>query len=314
MKEKLKKYTVLTNTASEDIVSAGLFELGIQGVEIENAVPLTKEEQEGMFIDFPPELPEDTGESRLSFYLPEEEEGLLEAVKGMLEELREFTDIGAGTISESAVEEGWESRWKEFFHSFSVDGLLIRPSWERETEPSLGQTVIEIDPGMSFGTGKHETTFMVLQQLQKYLLPGMSVLDLGTGSGILSIAAGKLGAERITGTDIDEQCIVSACENWERNGLRKEEVSFRKGNLLTEEDFYRELCEEPYDLILANILAEVLIPMAPLLRRLLKSGGYIITSGIIDSREDACVRAFSDAGLNIVEINHMGEWVNITLN
>ena len=314
MKEKLKKYTVLTNTACEDIVSAGLFELGIQGVEIENAVPLTKEEQEGMFIDFPPELPEDTGESRLSFYLPEEEEGLLEAVKGMLEELREFTDIGAGTISESAVEEGWESRWKEFFHSFSVDGLLIRPSWERETEPSLGQTVIEIDPGMSFGTGKHETTFMVLQQLQKYLLPGMSVLDLGTGSGILSIAAGKLGAERITGTDIDEQCIVSACENWERNGLRKEEVSFRKGNLLTEEDFYRELCEEPYDLILANILAEVLIPMAPLLRRLLKSGGYIITSGIIDSREDACVRAFSDAGLNIVEINHMGEWVNITLN
>ena len=314
MKEKLKKYTVLTNTASEDIVSAGLFELGIQGVEIENAVPLTKEEQEGMFIDYPPELPEDTGESRLSFYLPEEEEGLLEAVKGMLEELREFTDIGAGTISESAVEEGWESRWKEFFHSFSVDGLLIRPSWERETEPSLGQTVIEIDPGMSFGTGKHETTFMVLQQLQKYLLPGMSVLDLGTGSGILSIAAGKLGAERITGTDIDEQCIVSACENWERNGLRKEEVSFRKGNLLTEEDFYRELCEEPYDLILANILAEVLIPMAPLLRRLLKSGGYIITSGIIDSREDACVRAFSDAGLNIVEINHMGEWVNITLN
>ncbi|MBQ4293326.1 MAG: 50S ribosomal protein L11 methyltransferase, partial [Lachnospiraceae bacterium] len=200
MKEKLKKYTVLTNTASEDIVSAGLFELGIQGVEIENAVPLTKEEQEGMFIDFPPELPEDTGESRLSFYLPEEEEGLLEAVKGMLEELREFTDIGAGAISESAVEEGWESRWKEFFHSFSVDGLLIRPSWERETEPSLGQTVIEIDPGMSFGTGKHETTFMVLQQLQKYLLPGMSVLDLGTGSGILSIAAGKLGAERITGT------------------------------------------------------------------------------------------------------------------
>ncbi|MBQ7506685.1 MAG: 50S ribosomal protein L11 methyltransferase [Lachnospiraceae bacterium] len=314
MKEKLKKYTVLTNTASEDIVSAGLFELGIQGVEIENAVPLTKEEQEGMFIDFPPELPEDTGESRLSFYLPEEEEGLLEAVKGMLEELREFTDIGAGTISESAVEEGWESRWKEFFHSFSVDGLLIRPSWERETEPSLGQTVIEIDPGMSFGTGKHETTFMVLQQLQKYLLPGMSVLDLGTGSGILSIAAGKLGAERITGTDIDEQCIVSAYENWERNGLRREEVSFRKGNLLTEEDFYRELCEEPYDLILANILAEVLIPMAPLLRRLLKSGGYIITSGIIDSREDKCVRAFSDAGLNIVEINHMGEWVNITLN
>ncbi len=310
-----KKVSIKTTTAYEDIICAELMELGAQGVEIENNVPLTKEEQEGMFIDFPPELPEDNGESTLSFYMEEPAaEEMLPKIREMLDGLREFGDIGTGEIGVEDVEDGWQDKWKEFFHAFSVDGLFIRPSWEKDKQPSLGQTVLEIDPGMSFGTGKHETTYMVLSQLQKYLLPGQRVLDLGTGSGILSIAAKKLGCGVVKGIDIDEQCITCAYENWEQNGLAREEGDFSQGNILDDPALLEELKKEPFDLILANILAEVLIPMAPLFRPLLKEGGFLITSGIINTREDACVKAFADAGLNIVEINHQGEWVNITLN
>ena len=305
----MKKITIKTRTECEDIISAELFDIGIMGVEIENNVPLTEEEQKGMFIDFPPELPADNGESRLSFYLTEEEEqDKMPRVRELLSELKNYSDIGEGTIASETVEEGWQDKWKEYFHAFSAGRLFIRPSWEQGEMPSLGQTVIEIDPGMSFGTGKHETTYMVLSQLQKYLLPEMTVLDVGCGSGILSVAARKLGSGKVSGVDIDEQCIVSSLENWEKNGLTKEESDFRFGNLLEEE----ALVEGEFDLVLANILAEVIIPMAPVLYRKCKKNGLLITSGIIDFKEDDCVRALADAGFFVKEINHMGEWVNIT--
>ena len=312
---KYTRFTILTTTEAEDFISAMLMDLGVNGVEIENNVPLSEEELGAMFVDFPPELGEDKGESRISFYASDavDKKEFLQKISDGIEEQRQFVNVGSGEILISETEDkDWINNWKEFFHAFSVEQLFIRPTWEKEQQPSLGQTLIEIDPGISFGTGKHETTQLCLKQLQHYLLPDQAVLDIGSGSGILSIAAKKLGAGRVIGVDIDEACAGSAQQNWAVNRLPEAEADFRTGNLLDRDALYDALCNEKFDLVLSNILADVIIPLAPLYRDLMKPGAKLITSGIIDFKEDEVVQALSDAGLNIVEINHQGEWVNIT--
>lgn len=312
---KWDKYTIETTTAAEDIISAILGELGIQGVEIENHVPLTQSEAGDMFIDFPLQLPPDDGTSRVSFYLEagQDHAGLLKQVRTALEAEREFMDIGSGKMTGSQTEDlDWINNWKQFFHAFTIGSILIKPTWESSREEDKNKILIEIDPGISFGTGKHETTQLCIRQLQKYVHGQEKVLDLGCGSGILSIAALKLGASSVTGVDIDEQCILSSWENMKRNHLTEQQGVFYFGNLIEDEELRKRVGIQEYDIVAANILADVIIPMAPYAFSCLKEDGIFITSGIIDFKEGEVRTALEAAGFLILEANYDGEWVNLT--
>lgn len=271
-----------------------------------------------MFIDFPPELGEDDGTSRVTFYLDADEtteaerEALLKRVMLALEEQKQYADIGAATITAGQTEDiDWINNWKKFFSSFYLDDILIKPTWEELKPEDEGKVMIEIDPGISFGTGKHETTQLCIRQLRKYMKDGDRVLDVGCGSGILSIVALKLGAGSVVGTDIDEACLTSTYENFEVNHLARELGTFYCGNLI-DDTALQETVGGGYDIVVANILADVIIPMAPVIPARMKEGGIFITSGIIDFKEQEVAAAIEAAGMTILEINHQGEWVNIT--
>ncbi len=314
---KWDKYTIATTTAAEEVIAAMLAELGIEGVEIENHVPLTEQEAGDMFIDFPPELPPDDGTSKVSFYLDADQEAgeLLAQVRAALEEEKQYLDIGSAAITKEQTEDvDWMNNWKQFFQSFTIDNILIKPTWETLKTDDKEKILIEIDPGISFGTGKHETTQLCIRQMQKYMrqAEGMRVLDAGCGSGILSIVALKLGAAHVTGIDVDENCIVSSKENMQVNHLGDSLWNFYCGNLIEDEAMRRREGNGSYDLITANILADVIVPMAPYLYPCLKKGGILITSGIIDFKEQEVRKALEDAGFTVLETNVDGEWVNLT--
>lgn len=311
---KWDKYTIDTTTEAEDFISMMLSENGIEGIEIEDNVPLTKEETGEMFIDFPPELPPDEGKSKVSFYLEagEDHTETLKAVRIGLEQLRSMVEIGSGDITSSQTEDiDWINNWKQFFQSFYIDDILIKPTWEPLKEEDKNKFLIEIDPGISFGTGKHETTQLCIRQIRKYLKEGERVLDVGCGSGILSIAALKLGAGSVVGTDVDGDCIASTHENMTVNHLAENSGEFYVGNLIDDKAF-QEKIGTGYDLVVANILADIIIPMAPALYQCAKEQGVLITSGIIDFKENEVKEALEQAGFEILEVNHQGEWVNVT--
>ena len=322
---KWKKYTIETTTAAEDYMSSMLMDLGIEGIEIEDNIPLTKEDQADMFIDFLPELPPDEGISYVSFYIEEDgsdQKQILTQVKAGLENLRKMVEVGSGMISSSETEDlDWINNWKKYFSSFTIEDILIKPTWEELKEEDKDKFLIEIDPGISFGTGKHETTQLCIRQLLKYIRGNSGytpenthpkVLDVGCGSGILSIVALKLGASEVVGTDLDADCMISTKENMEVNHLDAGLGTFYVGNLIDDEELQQKVGTEVYDIVVANILADVIIPMAPVIPARLKKGGYFITSGIIDFKENEVKAAIEKAGLEVVEINHQGEWVNIT--
>lgn len=310
------KYSINTITTAEDFISAMLIDLGIDSIEIENNVPVDDSEREGgFFAELQPDLPEDKGESVVSFYLDAEEphDMQLADVKAGLKDLASTMDIGQGTIDTSVTkQEDWINNWKAFFKSFYIDDILIKPTWEELSAQDEDKLLIEIDPGVSFGTGKHETTQLCIRQLRKYIKPGIEVLDIGCGSGILSIVALKLGVGHMTGTDIDQDCITSTYENFAINGLDKSQGDFYAGNLTDDAALQEKVGFEKYDIVVANILADIIIGMTPAMVKAVKKGGLIISSGIIDFKEDEVREAFENAGLDIVEINHQGEWVNVT--
>ena len=316
---KWNSYTIHTTVEAEDIIVAMLDELGIEGAMIENHVPLTKEEIGEMFIDFPADLGEDDGTSDVTFYLDSEatteaeREQLLKKVMLAWEEQKQYVNIGEGTITPGQTEDiDWINNWKKFFSSFYLDDILIKPTWETLKQEDEGKVMIEIDAGVSFGTGKHETTQLCIRQLRKYMKSGDEVLDLGCGSGILSIVALKLGAGHVVGTDIDDVCLTSTYENFDVNHLDRSLGKFYCGNLIDDTDLQKQVGEECYDIVVANILADVIIPMAKVVPARMKPGAMFITSGIIDFKEEQVKEAILAAGLEIVEINHQGEWVNIT--
>lgn len=309
------KYTIATTTQAEDFLSSMLMENGIEGIEIEDNIPLSKSDQSAMFIDFLPELPPDDGHSFVSFYLDASEDHTktLKNVQEGIEEQRSFIDVGPGTITTSETEDlDWMNNWKQYFKSFYIDDILIKPTWEELKEEDKDKFLIEIDPGSSFGTGKHETTQLCIHELRKYVKNGEKVLDVGCGSGILSVVALKLGASHVVGTDLDENCMVSTYENMEVNHLDKSFGEFYVGNLIDDAELQKKVGTEEYEVVVANILADVIIPMAPVIPARLKKGGVFITSGIIDFKENQVKEAIEKAGLEVIEINHQGEWVNIT--
>ena len=313
---KWNKYSIKTTTEAVDLISCMLSEYGIEGIEIEDNVQLTQEEAKTMFVDFIPELPPDDGTARVNFYVDSDEDDntILDKVKEGLEELRTFTDVGEGTITESQTEDkDWINNWKQYWHTFSIGDLYIKPTWEDFTEEMKGHPVLSIDPGTAFGTGSHETTRMVIRQLQKYTTKNCQVLDVGCGSGILSVVALKYGAAHALGTDLDPNAIIASKENAQQNNINEADLEVIEGNIIDDTEIQDRCGYECYDIVCANILADVLIPLSSEITKHMKHGAYFITSGIIDSRENDVADAFrKNPELDIVEINHDGEWVNIT--
>ncbi len=311
---KWNQYRLKTTTQAEDIVSSILAELGVEGVQIEDKVPLTKEDKEQMFVDILPDIEEDDGTAYLTFYLDPEEDnaGMLMQIKEELEEMRDFLDIGECTIEESETEDvDWVNNWKQYFHQFYIDDILVIPSWEKVKEEDSDKLIIHIDPGTAFGTGMHETTQLCIRALKKYVTEESVVLDVGCGSGILGMLALKFGAKYSVGTDLDPCAITATHENMEENGIRKEQYEVMIGNIIDDKEVQDKAGYERYDIVLANILADVLVPLTPVVLHQMKPGAVYITSGIIDDKEETVVEAVKAAGLTVLEVNHQGEWVSV---
>ena len=312
---KWNRFTVKTKTEAEDIVISTLAEVGIEGVEIQDKQPLTEEDKAQMFVDIMPEGPADDGIAYLNFYLEEDadKEAILKDVREALDDLKNFMDIGEATIEESQTEDkDWINNWKQYFHQFYVDDILIVPSWEEVKAEDKDKMILHIDPGTAFGTGMHETTQLVIRQLKKYVTPDTEMLDVGTGSGILGIVALKLGAKHVLGTDLDPCAVPAVAENKEANHIADETFDMVIGNIIDDKAIQDQAGYEKYDIVTANILADVLIPLTPVIVNQMKKGAYYITSGILDVKEEVVVDAVKAAGLTVVEVTHQGEWVSVT--
>ena len=312
---KWNRFTVKTKTEAEDIVISTLAEVGIEGVEIQDKQPLTEEDKAQMFVDIMPEGPADDGVAYLNFYLEEDadKDAILKDVREALDDLRNFMDIGEATIEESQTEDkDWINNWKQYFHQFYVVDILIVPSWEEVKEEDKDKMILHIDPGTAFGTGMHETTQLVIRQLKKYVTPDTEMLDVGTGSGILGIVALKLGAKHVLGTDLDPCAVPAVAENKEANQIADETFDMVIGNIIDDKAIQDQAGYEKYDIVTANILADVLIPLTPVIVNQMKKGAYYITSGILDVKEEVVVEAVKAAGLTVVEVTHQGEWVSVT--
>lgn len=317
---------IKTITDAEDIIISSLYDIGLEGAQIEDHVPLSAWEKEQMFVDIMPEMQEDDGIAYLSFFVEENEDGslqvngeatdretLLANVEEALSDIRLFAEIGEGTVTVGETDDiDWINNWKQYFHQFYIDDILVIPSWE-EAEPAAEQKmVLHIDPGTAFGTGMHETTQLCIRQLKKYVTEDTVLLDVGTGSGILSILALKFGAKKAVGTDLDPCAVEAVRQNCESNGIDKEKFHMLTGNIITEKTVQDEVGYGCYDIVVANILADVLVPLTPVIVNQMKAGGIYITSGIIDDKEEVVVEAVKKAGLEVLEVNYQGEWVSVT--
>lgn len=313
---KWTKFTLETTTEAVDLISDMLNDLGIEGIEVCDKVPLSEEDKRKMFIDILPELGEDDGIALVSFYLDlkEDSQELLSKVKEGLEEISSYSNIGSGRITLAQTDDqDWINNWKEFFKPFRVDeSIVIKPTWEEVTDCKEGDLIIEIDPGTSFGTGTHETTKLCITGLKQYMKPDSIVLDAGSGSGILSIIAKKLGAKEVLGIDIDPNATVSAIENAEVNHLfvEADNLQFVTGNIIEDDGIRTEIGKEKFDVIVANILADVIIPLSDVIGENLKSGGIFISSGIINMKEDAVREALLKNQFKILGVNKMNDWVS----
>ncbi len=322
---KWKKFKIKTITEAEDIIISALYDIGLEGAQIEDKVPLTALEKEQMFVDILPEVQEDDGIAYLSFFVEEkdgcleilgektEEKAVLEKVNRELEELRQFCDIGEGSVTVDETEDiDWINNWKQYFHQFHIDDILVIPSWETVEREDQGQMVLHIDPGTAFGTGMHETTQLCIRQLRKYVRPGTELLDVGTGSGILAILALMFGAGHAVGTDLDPCAAEAVAQNCRDNGIKLSDFELLMGNIITDKEIQDKAGYGRYDIVVANILADVLVPLTPVIFSHLKQGGIYITSGIIDDKEQTVVDAVRASGLEVEEITRQGEWVSVT--
>lgn len=323
---KWVKFRIKTVTEAEDIIISTLCDIGLEGAQIEDKVPLTALEKEQMFVDILPEGPEDDGIAYLSFFVEKEEDGsltvqeecmtedeLLKRIREELEDLRLFCDIGEGSVTVGETEDiDWINNWKQYFHQFYIDDILVIPSWEDIKPEDTERMVLHIDPGTAFGTGMHETTQLCIRQLRKFVTPETNLLDVGTGSGILAILSLMFGARHAKGTDLDGCAVDAVAQNCESNGIDRAKFDLRIGNIITDTEVQDWAGYECYDIVVANILAGVLVPLTPVIVKQLKKGGIYITSGIIEDKEQTVVEAVQAAGLTLLEVGHQGEWVSVT--
>lgn len=309
------KVRLKTTAEAEDIVSSMLMDLGVQGVQIEDKIPLTPLDKERMFVDILPETDVDDGVAYISFYLEEEDEvgQILSKAREELKEMSAYVDVGECTFEESLTEDlDWINNWKQYFHQFTIDDVLVIPSWEEVEQCDQDKIILHIDPGTAFGTGMHDTTQLCIRQLRKYITPETVLLDVGTGSGILAILSLMFGAKKAVGTDLDPCSREAVRENMEANGIALADFQMMIGNIITEKEVQDRVGYGCYDIVVANILAEVLVSLTPVIVSQLKKGGIYITSGIIDDKEDTVREAVEAAGLEILEVTYQGEWVSVT--
>lgn len=311
------KFRIKTVTEAEDILISNLYDFGLEGAQIEDKVPLTALEKEQMFVDILPDMPDNDDVAYLSFFVEDDgnvdREKILEDINSALEDTRQFMDIGDGTVEISETEDiDWINNWKQFFHQFYVDDLLVIPSWEEVKPEDADKKILHIDPGTAFGTGMHETTQLCIRSLKKYLTEDTVLLDVGTGSGILSIVSLMYGAKSAVGTDLDP-CAIDACrENMAANNINPDSFKVMIGNIISDKNVQDEVGYGKYDIVVANILADVLEPLTPVILNQMKPGALYITSGIIDTKEQEVADCIRNAGLEILHIDHQGEWVGIT--
>ena len=313
-----------TDNAATDILASVLFDLGFDGVEVQDNVQLSEADRKRMFIDFLPELDENDTTATITCYTDSDVNPYEK-----IEEIREACSDYAGAVDFGAfsfevgttVDKDWIDNWKKYFKAFAIDEtIIIKPTWEPYEESYGGSLVVEIDPGTAFGTGSHETTRLVILNMKKYLKPGDELLDVGTGSGILSIIGCKLGAKAVTGTDIDPIAVSVAKENAIRNGLAVNpddvipapfgQASFVFGNLIGDEAFLARFNGKKFPIVVANILADVIIPLAPYVKKMLLPGGIFISSGIINMKEREVEEALLQNGFEITEVTRMKDWVS----
>ena len=313
---KWNKYRLATTTEAVDLISYTLAEMGIEGIEIEDKVPLSEEDKKRMFIDLLPDLEEDDGKAYVSFYIePEKDhESTLEEVLAAVKELADFVDIGEATIEKSQTEDiDWMNNWKKYWKPFKVDEhIIIKPTWETVEDVPEDTLVVELDPGTAFGTGTHHTTRLCITQLKKYMQPGQEVLDVGCGSGILSIIALLLGAKEASATDVDIHAVEAAIENARVNGIDSDIYTVLTGDVISDADFRHKVGEHKFNMVLANIFAEIIIPLSGVVKEMMKPGALFITSGIIDEREEDVRKALTENGFEIMEVTHSGGWVSFT--
>lgn len=320
------RFKIKTVTDAEDMIISTLYDIGLEGAQIEDKIPLTAREKEQMFVDILPDGPEDDGIAYLSFFVEKQENGKLcvngenvsvdemtANIKEQLEELRSFMEIGEASVTVSETEDlDWINNWKQYFHQFYIDDILVIPSWEEVKPEDKEKMVLHIDPGTAFGTGMHETTQLCIRQLRKYINRETVLLDVGTGSGILAILSLLFGARKAVGTDLDPCAIEAVKENRKANGITEEAFEMMIGNIITDKAVQDKAGYGCYDIVVANILAEVLVPLTPVIVNQLKKGGIYITSGIIDDKEQTVKEAVEAAGLEILDVTYQGEWVSVT--
>ena len=325
----MKWFSVRIKTVpeAEDLLIGSLYLRGFEGAQIEDHIPLTPLEKEQMFVDILPETDSEDQAAYLTFYLELDENGCVSLngesipksdiegiVREELDDLDAFDiDLGELTITTGETEDlDWINNWKKFFHSFTIDDLLVIPSWEEEPDDKQYEKILHIDPGTAFGTGMHETTQLCIRQIKNYLTSDTEMLDVGTGSGILGIIALMYGARHIMATDLDPCTVPAVADNLARNGIDEKCFDLKIGNLIDDKDTQDWAGFDRYDIVTANILADVLVPLMPSAVRTLKKGGVMITSGILAGKEDMVAQAMKDCGLEITDISSQGEWKSVT--
>lgn len=306
------RFTIDTHTEAVDLLSYELDAIGVEGIEIEDKLPLSEEDKKKMFVDILPDPVDNDGTAKVHFYMEPDQcdpEKVMLQVQDILQDIKQYCNIGKGTITLSETEDkDWINNWKTFFKPFrAAENIVIKPTWEEYTKENDDDVLIEIDPGIAFGTGSHETTKLCIQALDQYVKKGDSVLDVGCGSGILSIAALKLGASHATAIDIDEVAVKVAGENMEVNHIPTTDYTLYAGDLISD-DALKEQAGSGHDIVVANILADVIIPLTSVIRSHIKKDGLYITSGIINTKEDEVKAALQENGFEILAIEHMKEW------
>ncbi len=296
---------VITKSEALEPVSGIFYGLDCKGVAIEDPNDILEREQGPLTWDFADiNVLEHKGEvAVVKAYFSEEDnmEEVLEYINKKMAELKELgIDTGLAKVeSEKMYEEDWANNWKKYYKPTKIgERIVVKPTWE-EYHAIDNELILELDPGMAFGTGTHETTRMCIQALDKYVKEDSTVFDVGCGSGILAIAAAKLGAKKAVGVDLDPVAVESAKENVGFNNLDNIEILY--GNLV-------EVIEGKADIVVANIIAEVICILTEDVKRVLKEDGYFITSGIIHDRVDMVTTKLKETGFEIVEVNKDGEW------
>lgn len=309
MQGKWIEVKIVTTSKVIEPVSGIFYSLDVKGVAIEDPEDIYSRKQDALSWDFADTNIFEYGDKAavVKGYFGQEE-NINEIVKDINEKLKDLKelglDIGEGKIIVSEInEEDWATSWKKYYKTTKLgEKIVIKPTWE-SYEPKQDEIVVELDPGMAFGTGTHETTMMCVEMLEKYIKKDDTVFDIGTGSGILAITASKLGAKNVIGVDLDEVAVDAARENVDFNNIKN--VQILHGNLV-------DVVQGKADIVVANIIADVIILLTENVKDFIKKDGVFIASGIINSRKNDVIKALEANDFKIQEVKEMGEWVAIT--